>query len=72
MAVTTLAQIPLGYLPLEVGSGPFPDSGYSNWWLIRQGLLRLMEYCVVRGEGGITWFRKLECSFPDPKGVFRY
>ena len=72
MAITTLAQIPLGYLPLEVGPGPYPTSGFSNWWLIRQRLLELMDDCVDKGKGGIGCFRKLEYSFPDPKGVFGY
>ncbi len=72
MAVTTLAQIPLGYLPLEVGPGPFPKSGYSTWWDIAEDLLGLMDDCVDKGEGGIRWYRKLKCSLPDPKGVIRY
>ena len=72
MAVTTLAQIPLGYLPIEVGPGPFPDSGHSTWWFIRQRSLTLIDDCVEKGEGGIRWFRKLECSFPGPRGVFSY
>ena len=72
MAVTTLAQIPLGYLPLEVGPGPFPEYGSTNWWLIRQKLLALMDNCVDKGEGGIGWYRKLEWSFLDPRHALRY
>ena len=72
MAVTTLAQVPPGYLPLEVGSGPFPDRGYSTWYLTRQKLLGLMDDCVASGEGGIRWFSKLEYSFPHMKAAFGY
>ena len=72
MAVTTLAQIPQGYLPSEVVRGPFPDNGYSSWYMIRQKLLGLIEDCVANGEGGMKWFRKLERPFPQPVGVCRY
>lgn len=72
MAVTTLAQIPLGYLPVEVGPGPFPHSGYSSWYSIRQMLVGLVHDCVAKREGGMRWIRKLECPFTQPKGEFRY
>ncbi|KAK0507465.1 hypothetical protein JMJ35_009988 [Cladonia borealis] len=76
MAVTTLAQIPLGYLPLEVGRGPFPDNGYSSWYMIRQKLLGLIEDCVANGEGGMKWFQPEPREWdPSPKpavGVFFY
>ena len=72
MAVTTLAQIPPGFLPLEVGPGPFPESGYTSWYLVRQKLLSLMIDCVTKSEGGMIWFRKLECPFPQSKGALRH
>lgn len=72
MAITTLAQVPLGFLPLEVGPGPFSDTGYSNWWLVRQKLLDLIPACVDKGEGGMAWFSKLERLFSHPIGVFGY
>ena len=63
MAVTTLAQMPHGFLPLEVGPGPFPDIAYSSWYLIHEKLLGLMDDCVARGQAGMRWSRKLECPF---------
>ena len=72
MAVTTLDQVPLGYMPLEVGPRPFPISGYTSWWLVRQSLLELITECVDRGEGGIAWFGKLGRSFPGFMRVFGY
>ena len=64
MAVTTLASIPQGFLPTEVGSGPFPDTGYSSWWTIRESLLEIISVCVGNGAGGIRWYGKLFCLFP--------
>ena len=63
MAITTLDQVPLGYMPLEVGRGPFPISGYTSWWLVRHSLLNLISECIDKGEGGISWFGKLGRSF---------
>ena len=67
MAITTLAQVPLGYLPLEIGRGPFPDIGYTSWWLIRQYLFDLITGCVDKGEAGISWFGKLKRLLLIPK-----
>ena len=72
MVVATLSQIPPGFLPLEVGPGPFPDRGYTSWWLIRHYSLDLVKECVDKGEGGIKWYGKLKRSFSGPIGVFRY
>ena len=73
MAVTTLAEIPVGWLPIEVGPRPFPDGGGLNkWWAVNLNLLNVMELCVQKGEGGITWFGKLERSFSGPIGMFGY
>ena len=73
MAITTLAQIPVGWLPTEVGPGPFPDSGgLKRWWSVRLSLLYVMEQCVDKSEGGLSWFGKLKRSFSGPIGIFGY
>ena len=72
MAITTLAQFPVGFLPTEVGRGPFPDIAHASWWATRLKLIDLLRECVVNGEGGIRWFGKLERSFSGPIGIFGY
>ena len=73
MAITMMAQIPAGFLPTEVGPGPFPDGGaLAKWWTVRIDLLAVIELCVDEGEGGLRWFGKLERSFLGPIGRFRY
>ena len=70
MAITTLAQFPVGFLPTEVGRGPFPDIAHASWWATRLKLIDLLRECVVNGEGGIRWFGKLERSLSGPIDIF--
>ena len=58
MALTTLASVATGFLPTEVGPGPFPDNGVDYWWDIRNSLIALTETCVNDLKGGIRWYRK--------------
>lgn len=48
----------IGFLPTEVGGGPFPNSGVDYWWCIRESLIALRETCVNNRKGGIRWYRK--------------
>ena len=57
MAVTTLASMEIGFLPTDVGPGPFPDSGVDYWSDIRTSLIVLIETCVHNRKGGIRWYR---------------
>ena len=71
MAVTTLASMEAGFLPIDVGPGPFPDNGIDYWWDIRKGLIALKETCVNNRKGGIRWYRKFRLLFPAPLGFCR-
>ncbi|KAK0515253.1 hypothetical protein JMJ35_002632 [Cladonia borealis] len=76
MAVTTLASVAIGFLPTEVGPGPFPDNGVDYWWDIRNSLSALTETCVNNRKGGIRWYLPGATEFhPEPKpslGLFIY
>ena len=72
MAITMLAQFPVGWLPTQVGPGPFPESALEKWWSANLFLLEVMRLCVDEGKGGMLWFGKLERSFSGPIGIFGY
>ena len=59
MAVTTLASVEVGFLPTDVGPGPYPDIGVEYWWDVRNSLITLRDSCVSNLEGGMHWYRKL-------------
>ena len=58
MAVTTLASVASGFLPTDVGPGPYPEIGIDHWWDIRNSLMALIDTCVNDRKGGVRWFRK--------------
>ena len=58
MAVTTMASVESGFLPTEIGPGPYPATGEDSWYSVRNSLISLRDNCVRNNKGGVSWYRK--------------
>ena len=71
LAITTIHSIPVGWLPPELGPGPFPPFGYATWGDIWHLANWIWHYCVQNRVAGIRWTQSQDTLTPA-LGVFFY
>ena len=55
LAVTTLASIPMGWVPEEVGPRYFDPHGYSTWFSIHDSAEAILDRCLTQQKAGMSW-----------------
>ena len=71
LAVTTLATVPRGLLPMEVPQGPYPLYGYAHWHSIWKGTRELLESFVIeRNQARIIAHGQFKCLVPIVRSLW--
>ena len=70
LAVTTIDSVPVGWLPTELGPGPFDPFGYATWLDIWEHAEAALDVCVQEQRAGISWIESQDRPNKPTIGIF--